>query len=185
MNRYIVLGLFLFCLMGIGFSQEGKLTLSIGEVKVAKLNPGDKVIVPITLNNESGIKIVGMQLFVGFDHNILTWDGTMSNPTPGIQNFNENCPYSSSEWMFNDNGNQMGALWNEPSISAIAFNGSNILFEYIFTYKGGIGKGETSQLIWGKEYKDMDGRLVLGKTEVYDGDLKPIDINLVDGKLIN
>ena len=185
MKKYVILSLLFLTMIIPGFSQEGKLTISIGDVKLTKLNSGDKVIVPVTLNNESGIKIVGMQLFVGFDHNILSWDGTMSNPSPGVRNFNEKCPYSSTEWMFNDNGSQMGALWNEASITAIEFDGTHVLFEYVFTYKGGLAKGATSPLSWGAAYKDVEGRLVLGKTEVYDGDLKTIDLNLVDGKLIN
>jgi hypothetical protein len=185
MRKFVIVSLLLAGVVLCGFSQSGKVTLSVGEVKVSKLNPGDKVNVPVKLINESGVKIVGLQLFVGFDHSILSWDGTMSNPTPGVRNFNAKCPYSSTEWMFNDNGSQMGALWNEASITAIEFDGEFVLFEYVFTYKGGLEKGGASPLSWGATYKDVEGRLVLGKTEVYDGDLKLIDLNFVDGKLVN
>lgn len=183
MNKYLI-GL-LFTVLMIQVSSQGVITLSIDKIDISKKKAGDKIIVPLHLNNESGIKIMGFQFFVGFDHSLMSWDGTYENPLPGATNFNEKMPVESGDWLFNDNGNQVVVLWNERSLKGVEINGKHTIVELIFTYKGGLKAGEKSPLVWGETMKDVDGKLVLGKTEMYNEEIKSMDLKLVSGEVVN
>jgi hypothetical protein len=77
------------------------------------------------------------------------------------------------------------ALWSESSTNAIEIPAGKPLVELIFIYKEEIKKGMSSALNWGDTNKDVGGRLLLGKTEMYDQDLNPIELTLINGELKN
>jgi hypothetical protein len=184
MRKLYLLGLMLIAFGISSFSQNEKIRMIIGRISVATIKPGDKIKVPLQIENESGIKIMGMQLFVGYNHDLLSWDGTLANPVPGVTNFNKKMPNNAGEWVFNDNGSQIVSLWNEPSLTTgVDLKGKSIILEYVFTYKGGLKSSESSPLKWGDAYKEVGGSLIMGKTEIFDENLNSLEVDLINGEL--
>jgi hypothetical protein len=184
--RRIVVFISVVVLLSVeAFSQNYSATLAVGEVNVKQLKPGDDLIVPVILKEKSGGRLATFQLFIGFDHNLLSWKGTWEDPLPGIRNFNVNMPYSSASWVINDNGNQMVAVWDDPNFKGVDMKNGEVFFEIVFTYKGGLTAGAKSILNWGDTYEDIEGKLVRGKTELYDEDLKNFTLTTIDGILNN
>jgi len=131
------------------------ITLSIGDVKVGTV--GETVHVPITIENMTpGEDIAGGQLFFWFDQSILTWDGFMEDPDPGVSlvytyiwdGYMVGVTPSSMLYFFFDGPGGTGTLILPVTL---------VIFTFI--YNGGLEPGETSPLIWG-----MPG------TEVYTWD---------------
>ncbi len=150
------------------FSQTYTATLSLDSINVKGYNPGDEIIVPVKIKNKSGGMLLGFQFYIGFDHNVLQWKGSMENPVTGIVNFNEKMPYNPNDWTFNDNGNQLVVLWNDPKLVGIPIGDNDIhIISIIFTYKGGIERGGCSELVWGQSVEIENGRIKRGKTEMY------------------
>ena len=85
-------------------------TLQIGSTDISGLDPGDKVYVPVYCDAISANLIIGFQFFIAFDHAVLAWDGTSTNPLPGLQGVHPNFPYNASDWLFNDNGARNGSF---------------------------------------------------------------------------
>lgn len=147
-------------------SQTYSATLSIGKVDVSALKPGVEVVVPVKLVTKSGGMIAGFQFFIEFDHSLLEWKGTYEKPLTGVKDFEKNMPFS-SEWLFNDNGNSMVAIWTDPKTTGVPMDNGNLFFSYIFTYKGGLKPGMESPLVWENESKIENNKVVKGVTEMY------------------
>lgn len=184
--KYFVICISLFLFQSTLFSQSlSKATLVIDEIDVSSLQAGDKVYVPLRIESISDIAVTGFQLFVGFDHDILSWEATWETPEEGIQSIHPLTPMSAADWLFNDNGKQIVALWSDPKYYGVDLNNNELFLEIIFTYKGGLQKGQKSPLTWGTELVQKDGRVVAGPTEMYDANLTLFDLTLIDGAIVN
>jgi hypothetical protein len=185
MKKSIVLVCMLASIALFAFSQNNSITLEVGEVRVKNMKPGDDIRVPVILSEKSGGLLAAFQLFIGFDHSLLTWKGTWENPMPGIININENTPYNETSWVINDNGSQMVAVWDDPNFNGIDMKNGDIFFEVVFTYKGGLAEGASSPMVWGDYYEDVEGKLMKGKTEIYDENLLNFNLTFINGGLKN
>ena len=165
-KHFIFLTIFLFNISFL-FSQTYTAKLSIDAINVSELKPGDDIVVPVRLVEKSGGMIVGFQLFIEFNHSLFSWKGVSESPLPGVINFNKNMLYNASDWLFNDNGNQMVALWNDPKLTGVEMNDGDIFFEYVFTYLGGLNTGDNSVFSWGETFEQESGVVVRGITEMY------------------
>lgn len=181
--KKVVLLVSLLMLAFACIAQNYTATIAIGEVDISKLEPGDDVIVPVKFIEKSGGKITTFQLFIGFDHSILQWKGTWEEPQPGIINVHKNMPYNNTSWLFNDNGNQMVALWEDLNLVGIDIENGSIFFEIVFTYKGGVSAGMTSDFIWGDFYEEVNGNYVNGKTEIWDENVNSFNLTMINGIL--
>lgn len=185
MKSYLLLAILVYCTISSSMAQTGSATLTIGKIDISNLKPGDKVKIPLKMTNFTGGLVLGFQLFVGFDHEFLTWDGTLENPSPGVEKFDKNLPFRPDAWMFNDNASQIVSLWGDPELKGIALPETLIFCNLVFTYKGGLQSGMSSPLTWGDTYKDVDGLLVQGKTEMFDEKTNNYQLTLINGELVN
>lgn len=170
----------------VGRSQSlSKATVTIDKVDISNINIGEEIVVPIRLIDKTDLKITGFQIFIEFDHNILNWKGTWENPLPGIKEIHKNTPYVESDWLFNDNSNQLVAIWSDPNFNGVDIGKNEIFFEIVFIYKGGLEKDYESPLTWGDKYEQKEGIVVRGPTELYDEDLQKFDVTLINGAISN
>lgn len=167
MKKYIISVILIFFMSGIIFSQSYTATLSIDTISVSNLNPGEDIVVPVRLFEKTGGLIIGFQFFIEFDHSLFSWKGSNESPLSGVINLNKNMPYDSDDWLFNDNGNQMVALWSDPNFNGVEMNDGDVFFEYVFTYLGGLNTGDKSEITWGETSEINDGLVVRGVTEMY------------------
>ncbi len=172
------------------------ITFGVPDVDISTLNVGDDVIVPVLMVNRTptgvpGSMVIGFDLFVGFDHDLLTWKGTNPNPTPGVINFHSYFTggYNPSDWLFNDNGTEMVALWTDPTYLGGDFEDGAVLFEYVFTYEGGLDPGGSSPFTWGIS-KSLQGdsenkiKMVKGITSAFTDFFAVFDnVYLEDGSI--
>ncbi len=176
-------------LSSLGFSclvsQTYSANISIDSVYISDLEPGDEIRIPIRFISSSGGLIIGFQFFIEFDHSLFSWNGTNAAPLTGVKNINEKMPFSQNNWLFNDNGNQMVALWDDPNFNGINMHYGDIFFEYVFTYKGGLKIGMTSALTWGSTFELLEGNLIRGTTELYSEQLDLYNLTKEDGVIIN
>ncbi len=166
MKNFITLCISIICFFSIAISQTYTATLVIDTVDITGLKAGSDVIIPVRLVQKSGGLIAGFQLYIGFDHSMFNWKGTTEVPMPGIQNINLSLTNNLTDWMFNDNGNQLIAIWIDPALTGVEFKNGDILAEFIFSYKGGLQSGEKSLLTWGDTYEVKDGIIIKGPTEI-------------------
>ncbi|MCD4664327.1 MAG: hypothetical protein K8R68_03585 [Bacteroidales bacterium] len=181
-KHFILLTIFLFNISFL-FSQTYTAKLSIDAINVSELKPGDDIVVPVRLVKKSGGMIVGFQLFIEFDHSLFSWKGVSESPLPGVINFNKNMLYNPADWLFNDNGNQMVALWNDPKLIGVEMNDGDIFFEYVFTYSGGLNTGDNSVLSWGETFEMENAVVVRGVTEMYSDKFDYFVLTKQDGKI--
>lgn len=146
------------------------ITLRVGDCDLTGYEPGDKVYIPITIDAITpGEEIGGWQLFIWHNETIITWDGTTSNPYPGINYLNPLFPMSAAA-VFNVNpGSEFVYLWGDGSAFAnlTGYTFPVTIVELIFTYHGGLNPGESSPLIWGTQGKYKDNLSGKGTTEVF------------------
>lgn len=183
MNKSIILVFFFVLGSLVSLAQNQSATLAVGEVSVRNLKPGDEVKVPITLKTKSGGLFAAFQLFISFDHSLLEWKGTWQNPLTGVINIHENTPFDEASWVINDNGNQFVAVWDDPNFNGADLKNGDLFFDIVFIYKGGLAEGSKSIMVWGDTYEDINGKLVRGKTEIYDENLKEFDLTTINGGL--
>ena len=183
MKKYIFLFILVFLSVGNLFSQTYNAVLSIDTIYLKGVKIGDEITVPIRLNYKSGGQIIGFQFFIEFDHSLFTWKGTSKNPLDGVNRINNKMPYNSADWLFNDNGNQMVALWL-PTDSKVDMNKGELFFEYIFVYNGGNCNGTKCLFYWGMKNEQKDGKIVRGKTEMYSEEMDLFDLSLNNGIII-
>jgi hypothetical protein len=160
-------------------------TFGLDDIDLTGLNPGDDVVVPVYAEfMEPGYLCIGQDIFIGFDHNYLTWKGTSTNPLPGVQNFHPNLTYSSSDWLFNDNGIEIIVTWLDPTYNGIFFNDGDVLFEYVFTYDGGL-EG-SSPMVFGTSAKTSGENQILqikGITAAFHQFFDAFVVTLEDGSI--
>lgn len=166
MKNFISLCISIICFISIAISQTYTATLAIDDLDITGLNSGDAVIVPVRMVEKSGGMIAGFQLFIGFDHTYLGWNGTSETPLKGIQNVHTNLKYSPGDWVFNDNGKQFVAIWIDPALTGVELRNGDVIAEFIFNYKGGLQPGEKSLLTWGDTYEVNEGIVEKGPTEI-------------------
>jgi hypothetical protein len=186
MKNILLLGIVF--ILGLGFVRSQSLqhaTISIDKVSVATCKQGDKIIVPVRLIEKSDGLISGFQLFIEFDHTLLTWKGTWENPEAGIIKINEATPYNANDWLFNDNSKQVVGIWIDPSFKGVNIKANEVIFEVVFIYNGGLLSGGTSKLSWGRTLEQMDGKVVRGNTEMFSDSLQYFELELIDGALVN
>ena len=159
--------------------------LSIDTIDISGLEPGDDVVVPVRLLEKSGGLVIGFQFFIEFDHSVLKWKGTYELPLPGVIDFNENMPFNHGDWLFNDNGNQMVALWEDPGFDGIEMEDGEIFFKYIFTYLGGLDTNDQTPLTWGETFEQDEGKVVRGETEMFSEKLDYFVLTKQNGAIIN
>ena len=189
MKKYSIVLAFLICTSFV-YAQQNGISFGLPRVDVSQLNVGDEIIIPIKVVSKTpngpvlGSFCIGFDLFFSFDHNLLQWKGSADDPIPGVQNFSPLCSYSTNDWIFNDNGIVQVCLWQDPVYSGEDFPDGTILFEYVFIYKGGLKKGESSPLIWTTEQIVEKGRVKTGKTDAYTDKLAPYeDVVLINGSI--
>ena len=159
-------------------------TLRVGSTDASGLVPGDKVYVPLIVDDIStGSLIIGFDTFVSFDHDVLSWDGTTTDPLPGVQAIHPNMPYNPSDWLFNDNGDEIIALWYDPDYSGELVNPGESFLTYVFTYLG----GETD-LVWGVNVDapttfEPGKGLEKGNTAMWDQYFTDFTLTLVNGSV--
>lgn len=140
------------------------ITLTIGDVKVGTV--GETVHIPLTIDYISpGEEIGGWQLFIGFDHEILTWDGFMEDPDPGISYLNP--LFLGEYWTFGVTpGSELYYLHGgQVNLDTVTFPVTVVVFTFI--YNGGLTPGDVSPLIWGTSGKAPDNLNGKGTTEAY------------------
>jgi len=183
MKKLIILICLFSFTLNYSIAQAYTAALAIEDVDISGISPGEKFVIPVKFKEKSGGLIAGFQLFIEFDHNIFQWNATFDNPVSGVQNFHPKMPADS--WMFNDNGNQMVALWEDRNYRGIDLGTDEVLVEYVFIYKGGLEKGSSSLVIWGDRNEEIEGKLVRGKTEMYDESLKNFTLTMLNGSVKN
>jgi hypothetical protein len=159
-------------------------TLSIDTVKMNELKTGDEITVPVRLKKSSDGLLLGFQIFISFNHSTLKWNGTNENPQTGVTNFDKSMLYSSSDWVFNDNGNQFVALWNDPKLFGVSVNDNIVLFEIKFIYTGVENEKDILPLTWGTTFETKDNIVVKGPTEMYSEKADYYELKLIDGAII-
>ncbi|MBM3435304.1 MAG: hypothetical protein FJY07_03690 [Bacteroidetes bacterium] len=179
----VILSIVLFGLAS--YAQKLTATLSIDNVDISGLKAGDEISVPVRLVKKTSEKLLGFQLFVNFDHKLLMWPANIDDPAKGVKGISEEIPYSGGGWMFNDNGNQFVALWNDPSLLGKEVPSNMILFEMVFIYQGGLMKGTNTVFSWGQTYEIVDDKLAKGPTEMYDENGDQYALTLTEGGLTN
>jgi hypothetical protein len=185
MKKIIVLCSLLTIIVISAIAQNNSITVAVGDINVSGLKPGDDVSVPVKMVKKSGGKLAVFQIFIDFDHTLLSWKGTWEAPLTGIKNIHKNMPYREDAWLFNDNGSQMVAVWDDPNFTGIDVNDGDVLYEIMFTYKGGLTVGNSSLFKWGDTYEDVDGKLLRGKTEFYDDSSNTFILNTINGSIKN
>lgn len=166
------------------YGQTYTATLAMEEVDISNIEVGEEIVVPIKLVNRSGGKILGFQFFIEYDHSIITWKGSTEDPLLGVLNFNAKIPYSPDLWLFNDNGTFLAVSYSDnPTSSGVDIPNGEIFFEYIFTYNGGLNKGEKLELVWGTKFEQEEGIVVKGATELYSELLDLYQLKLIEGSL--
>ena len=183
MKTLIVVVFAVFILNTLAYNQTYTATLAIDNVDISNLNQGDEIVIPVKLVKKSGGKIVGFQLFIEYDHSIITWKGSHENPLNGIINFHMNLPYLKQNWLFNDNGIFLAVSWSDDTSPGIEILDGEILFEYIFTYNGGLNKNEELELVWGTTFQQEEGKVVRGETEMYSDLFDNYELTLINGRI--
>jgi hypothetical protein len=184
MKKIFILGIWICCCISYTFSQTYTATLAIGDVFVSGLKAGDEIIVPIRLIEKSGGYISGFSLFLEFDHKILSWRGTYLEPLNGVRNFHKNTQYSNTgNWVFNDNSNQVAAIWYDPTFVGQEVLPKDILFEIVFTYNGGKFNDSNKVLSWGTTFDEIEGQVVRGVTELYSEIPDFYELTLINGTI--
>jgi hypothetical protein len=184
MKKYLFILLFAAINCSYSFSQTYSATLSIKDIDIKDLKPGDQFTMPVILKEKTGGKITGLQLFIGFDHALFAWNGTADDPESGIKQLHKAMPYLPNDWVFNDNGSQMAGAWIDPNYKGIDIKNGDVIVEYIFTYKGGLKPGGESDLIWGDKFEIIDGRATQGATEITSELIDTYILKNINGKII-
>lgn len=163
----VIVTIFLFTLKVL-LSQTYTATLGIDDVVVSKLDEGDSISVPVRLLDLSGGKITGFQLFIEFDHSVFKWMGTWDKPYTGISFMSEKLINRNVNWVINDNGNQMAAIWYDPTLIGQAIESNEVLLVIKFVCLKATNKNFQSLLHWGETFEEIEGKgVVRGVTEVY------------------
>lgn len=162
--------LFFFVSMVLGavVYAQSTATLQLSDTDVTNLEPNDKVYVTIRVPDISANQITGFQFFIYHDQSVITWDGTTSNPSPGINWINPEFPLSAGS-MFNVNpSSQLVFLWGDGSTYA-SLNPGDSIIRLTFTYHGG-----QSALEWQTGPSGMEN-------EMYDENFDYFALTLIDG----
>ena len=151
MKKFLLVIIVFLLSTGQTFTQTSDATLAIDDVNIINLPVGDDVIVPVRLESmDPPTLIIGLEFLIEFDHNILTWKGTMANPLPGVENFNPVMPYSPADWMFfiNPDMNVLSMSWTDPTFYGVNVDEGDQFFDLIFTYNGGLSVGDSSFIVF-------------------------------------
>jgi hypothetical protein len=167
------------------FSQELTATLLVDKVNITGKKAGEEVIVPVRLMEKSKGKVLGFQFFIDFNHDVLYWPGHIDEPLKGVRNINDEMPFEEDGWVFNDNGNQIVALWNDPGLMGKDLPGGIVLFEIVFILQNNVNDGLNMTLSWGETYEIVDDKLAKGPTEMYDEDGEKYTLKYVNGEIRN
>ena len=159
----------------IAFAQATA-TLSLGSTDLTGKVPGDKIYVPVNVDAISGDLVTGYQFFIEYDHAVMSWDGTLTNPVPGVNYFHPNFPYSFSDYIIWDNGTYLIATWTDPTYNGKIINSGEKFIEFKFTYLGG-----QTELLWQNIAYDNGNPSPKFLTEVYDVNFTNFELTLVDG----
>jgi uncharacterized membrane protein len=151
-------------------------TLSLGSTDLTGKVPGDKIYVPVNVDAISGDLVTGYQFFIEYDHAVMSWDGTLTNPVPGVNYFHPNFPYSFSDYIIWDNGTYLIATWTDPTYNGKIINSGEKFIEFKFTYIGG-----QTELLWQNIAYDNGNPSPKFLTEVYDVNFTNFELTLVDG----
>jgi hypothetical protein len=185
MKRIVLIGLLIGLLTGYASAQTYTAKLSIDQIDVSLLKPGDELVIPIRLADRSGGLISGFQFFINYDHTLLRWKGSVEEPLSGIQSFHPLMPYSIEDWLFNETGFQLATSWFDPTFAGVDLRNESIIIEFIFTYQGGLEKDKVSEISFGSEVLLENGRIVKGVTELYSELLDYYVLNNENGAIIN
>jgi len=112
-------------------------TLRAGSTNLTGITPGSKIYLPLIVDDKTANLVTGYQFFVDYDHTVLQWDGSITNPTPGVSYFNPNFPYSPSEYLFNDNGTAIIVSYVDGTYNGKVINPGETFITFKFTYLGG------------------------------------------------
>lgn len=163
-----ILFFFVSMVLGAVVYAQSTATLLLSDTDVSNLEPNDKVYVTIRVPDISANLITGFQFFIYHDQSVITWDGTTSNPNPGICWLNPAIPLSAGA-MFNVNPlSQLVFLWGDGSTYASLSPGDSIIC-FQFTYHGG-----QSPLAWQNGPSGMEN-------EMYDENFDYFTLTLIDG----
>jgi hypothetical protein len=185
MRKKIILGLFISLFVNIVIAQTYNATIAIEEVNVSGSMAGEDIIVPVRLVEISGGLIMGFQFYIEFDHSVLTWKGSSNDPLTGIAKIPKDLPYDPADWVFNDNGSQIAAIYMDNDLKGYAARNGELFFELIFTYNGGLGQGNSTPLIWGEVAEIKDGMVLKGETKMASEKLDYYILKKINGLVIN
>jgi len=166
-------------------SQTFTAKLSIDNVHVPELKPGDTIFVPVKLVELSGGRIAGFQLYLEFDHSQLEWIGSYENPLPGIKNIHKNISFNTASWVINDTDKQLAVIWIDPTFRGQEIKANDILFEALFICKSKDVTKLNSKLKMGTVFEEVDGRIVRGVTELYSEIPDSYSLKFIDGGIKN
>jgi hypothetical protein len=111
--------------------------LRLGSTDSETLMPGDEVYIPIYID-EVNEMVAGFTLGFYFDYNVISWNGSTTNPAPGISYINPDLTSLGSDWLWNYNSpGQLIFTWIEPTYNGVEFQPGDIIITLRFTYYGG------------------------------------------------
>jgi hypothetical protein len=162
--KRIFLFAYLTLIIQIGLIAQGAITLRIDKINVKTLNPGDKVLVGVFCDNQTG-GLGGFQLYIDFDRSVLEFKNSINKH-----------PFFNIEWIENFSNCCYASNWLTLEKGGVNFKPGEKLFDLEFVYKG----GETT-LIWQKEQIIKEDRIVQGQTMFIDGQAMEKELKLIDG----
>lgn len=193
MKKFLLL-ISLFVSATVLFAQT--ITLSFNDTDVTSLNAGDEILVSITVEDIQpvGVQISGFQLSINVDPMYMEWNGTTTNPVPGINYVHPNFAFNPSDWIMNNTlgvmPGELLAQWLFPGFFGGAdITSGEVLMILSYEYLGGMPAGATAP-IWLNFAKSSnpltpDGMMMKGKfvTEIYDGDVNYFTITVDEGSI--
>jgi len=152
-------------------------TLRIEGSDITGLVPNDKVYVSLYFDDiTAGALVSGWQFFIEYDHSVLTWDGSFSNPNAGISWLNPKFPNTAGGLFFDNlTESELGYLWGDGGTLASVEPVEKII-ELKFTYHGG-----QTPLNWSTSKEEWTIKSMKGSTQLYDENLDNFTLTLING----
>ncbi len=169
----IIIGLMVYGTIVFG---QATATLRAGSTDLTGITPGTKIYLPIVVDAISANLVTGYQFFIDYDHSVMSWDGTITNPTPGVSYWNPNFTNFPGDYLFNDNGTAIIVSYVDGTYNGKVINPGEIFITFKFTYLGG-----QTDLIWETIEDGINGKSGKYITEMYDENFDFYTLTLING----
>lgn len=179
MKKVLLIICFLASASMIFVAQSSEVTMRLSETMVTPGVPQD-IEVGVTIDYMTpGNTIVGVQLSLLYDETLLSWNGTMTNPAPGVsyQNpgFTPVTPFGDYLWNTGFTNGNLIMTWIDPTYMGFPNPDGDDLIRYWFHYNGGLLAGEESPITFSLTAKLQDGSYIKIVNELTDQNFTPMD----------